>query len=113
MTFPNIWTPLALGLVALTLEGHHIFETGPRWDGDRRGEVVRIPVFVEDIFDEQHEQDVVLVLAGIHTPAEFIAGGPEGGVEIRFFDGYVWSLAELSFSFCNFLSWKYSRNQRC
>jgi hypothetical protein len=33
----------------------------------------------------QHEQDVVLVLAGIHAAAQFIAGGPEGGVEVRFF----------------------------
>ena len=49
---------------------------------------VVVAVFVGDVFDEQHEQDVVLVLAGIHAAAQFIAGGPEGGVEIGFLDGH-------------------------
>ena len=47
-----------------------------------------VAVFVGDVFDEQHEQDVVLVLAGIHAAAQFIAGGPEGGVEVGFLDGH-------------------------
>ena len=50
------------------------------------GEVVGIAVFVRDVFDEEHEQDVVLVLAGVHAAAEFIAGGPEGRVEVGFLD---------------------------
>jgi hypothetical protein len=51
-------------------------------------EVVRIAVFIRDILDEKHEQDVVLVLAGIHAAAQFIARGPEGGVEVGFLYGH-------------------------
>ena len=36
----------------------------------------------------QHEQDVVLVLAGIHAAAQFIAGSPQRRVEVRFLDGH-------------------------
>jgi len=53
-----------------------------------RREVVAPPVLVGDVLDEQHEQDVVLVLAGIHAAAEFVAGGPERGVEIGFLEGH-------------------------
>jgi hypothetical protein len=60
----------------------------PFGDGDRRREVVAVAVLVADVLDEQHEQDVVLVLAGIHAAAQFIAGGPEGGVEVGFLDGH-------------------------
>ena len=49
----------------------------PFGNRDRRGEIVRVSVFVGDVFDEQHEQDVVLVLAGIHAAAQFIARGPK------------------------------------
>ena len=74
--------------VALALEGDHVLEAGALRDGDRRGEVVAVAVLVADVLDEQHEQDVVLVLAGIHAAAQFIAGGPEGGVEVGFLDGH-------------------------
>ena len=74
--------------VGLSLEGDHVLEAGPLGDGDRRSEVIGVPVLVGDVFDEQHKQDVVLVLAGIHAAAQFIAGGPEGGVEIGFLDGH-------------------------
>jgi hypothetical protein len=37
---------------------------------------VVVPVLVGDVFDEQHEQDIVLVLAGIHAAAQFITVGP-------------------------------------
>ena len=72
--------------VAVALEGDHVLEAGALRDRDRRGEIIRVAVFVGDVFDEQHEQDVVLVLAGIHAAAQFIAGGPEGGVEVGFLD---------------------------
>jgi hypothetical protein len=62
--------------VTLALEGDHVLEARTRRDGDGWSEVIRISVFIGDVFDEQHEQDVVLVLAGIHAAAQFIAGGP-------------------------------------
>jgi len=37
------------------------------------GEVAAIAVLVGYVLDEQHEQDIVLVLARIHTAAELIA----------------------------------------
>ncbi len=76
--------------VALALEGDHVLEARALGDDDRRGEVVAVAVLVGDVLDEQHEQDVVLVLAGIHAAAQFIAGGPEGGVEVGFLDGHVY-----------------------
>ena len=74
--------------VALALEGDHVLEARALRDRDRRGEVAAVAVLVGDVLDEQHEQDVVLVLAGIHAAAQLIAGGPERGVEVGFLDGH-------------------------
>ena len=59
--------------VAVALEGDHVLEAGALRDRDRRGKIIGIAVLVGDVFDEQHEQDVVLVLAGIHAAAQLIA----------------------------------------
>ncbi len=67
--------------VALALEGDHVLEASAFWNRNRRSKVIGVAVLIGDVFDEQHEQDIVLVLAGIHAAAQFIAGGPEGGVE--------------------------------
>ena len=50
-----------------------------------------------DAPDQQHEQDVVLVLAGVHAAAELIARGPEGGVEVGFLQShrFIDSAAEI------------------
>ena len=79
----------AVADVALALEGDHVLEAGTGRDGDGRLHAIKVAVFVGDVFDEEHEQDVVLVLAGIHAAAEFIAGGPKGGVEVGFLNGHV------------------------
>ena len=34
------------------------------------------------IFDEEHEEDVVLVLAGVHAAAQLVTRCPEGGVDV-------------------------------
>ena len=72
--------------VGLTLEGDHVLEARTLGDRDRGGKVAAVAVLVGDVLDEQHEQDVVLVLACIHAAAEFIAGRPEGGVKVGFLD---------------------------
>jgi hypothetical protein len=41
-------------------------------------------VLVTDVLDKQENQHIVLVLAGIHTPAKFVAGGPKFGIEVGF-----------------------------
>ena len=64
--------------VGLALEGDHVLEAGARRDGHRRGHVIGVAVFVGDVFDEQHEEDVILVLGSIHAAAQFVARGPEG-----------------------------------
>ena len=52
--------------------------------GNRDRRVGHAGVFVADVFDEEQDEDVVLVLAGIHAAAQFVATGPEGGVEFGF-----------------------------
>ena len=63
--------------IALALEGDHVLEARSRRNSDWRGKVIRVTVLVGDVLDEQHEQDVVLILAGIHAAAELIARRPE------------------------------------
>ena len=43
---------------------------------------------VRYVFDEQHEQHIVLVQAGIHAAAKGVAACPEGRVYFRFLDGH-------------------------
>jgi hypothetical protein len=76
--------------VALPLESDHVFEAGPFGDGNWR--VGLAGVFVADVLDEQQDEDVILVLAGIHAAAQFIAARPEGGIEFGFLDGHWWSI---------------------
>ena len=45
-------------------------------------------VLVADVLDEQQDEDVVLVLAGVHAAAQFVAARPEGGVEFGFLEGH-------------------------
>ncbi len=45
-------------------------------------------VFVGDVFNEQQNQHVVLVLGGVHAPAKFVAAFPERAVELGLLDGH-------------------------
>ena len=45
-------------------------------------------VLVGDVLDEQQDEDVILVLAGIHAPAQLVAGLPQGGIEFGFLEGH-------------------------
>ena len=65
--------------VVLAFQGHHVLERGALGDDDRWGKVVAVGVLVAD---EQHEQDIVLVLAGVHAATQFIARCPDGAVEV-------------------------------
>ena len=47
-------------------------------------------VFVADVLDEQQDEDVILVLAGVHAATELVAAGPEGGVELGFLERHVY-----------------------
>ena len=65
-----------------TLQRDHIGKARAIRDGDRR---VRHPrVFVADVLDEQQNEDVVLVLTGIHTSPQFIATRPQRRIEFGF-----------------------------
>ena len=72
--------------VGRALELDHIGKAGAGWDDDvgegLPGETVA------HVFHKQQHEDVVLVLAGIHPAAQFIAALPEGGVEFRFLQGH-------------------------
>ena len=51
---------------------------------------VRLPgILVGDVFDEQQDQHIVLVLGGIHAAAQFVAAFPEGAVKFGFLDGHA------------------------
>ena len=71
--------------VALALERDHVLEARAFGNGDRRERLAG--VFVADVFDEQQDEDVVLVLAGIHAAAQFVAARPEGGVKFGLLQG--------------------------
>ena len=70
----------------LALEGRHIGEARTLRDGD--GGVFLPGVFVADVFQEQEDEHVILVLGGIHAAPEFVTGLPEGGVEFGFLEGH-------------------------
>jgi len=72
--------------VRLALESDHVLEARSLGDGDWR--VGNARVLVADVFDEQQNENVVLVLAGVHAATQFVAGLPEGGVEFGFFDSH-------------------------
>jgi hypothetical protein len=82
--------------VEVAFEGDHVFEACAF--GDRDGGVVHAGVFVADIFDEEEDEDVVLVLAGVPAAAEFVAAGRflvntlRGTAEFGFLQPMVWSL---------------------
>ena len=61
--------------VARALEGDHVLEARALGDCDRR--VRPAGVLVADVLDEEQDQDVVLVLAGIHAAAQLVAALPE------------------------------------
>jgi hypothetical protein len=74
--------------VRFALEGNHVRKAGALRDDNRR---IRLTgEFVADVFHEQQNQDVILVLAGIHAAAQFVATGPERGVKFGFFESH-WS----------------------
>lgn len=55
--------------VAIALEHGHILKAHALRYDEWRLEAVVVRVFVGYVFDEQHKQDVVFVLAGIHAPS--------------------------------------------
>ena len=72
--------------VGLALQRHHVLEARARRDGD--GGVGQAGVLVADVLDEQQDQDIVLVLAGVHAAAQLVATGPEGGIQLGFLQGH-------------------------
>src|SRR5262249_7830989 len=73
--------------VRFALECDHALEAGALGDDDRSER--HAGIFVADVFDEQQDQDIILVLAGIHAAAQFVAALPERGVEFRFFQRHM------------------------
>jgi hypothetical protein len=59
----------------VVLELHHVGKAAALRDLKQRVRVTG--VLVGDVFDEQQDQHVILVLAGIHAAAQLVAGFPE------------------------------------
>jgi len=70
----------------VALERDHIAEAAAGRDLDEGLGLARVAV--RDVFDEEEDEDVVLVLGGVHPAAELVAARPEGGVELGFLDGH-------------------------
>jgi hypothetical protein len=52
---------------------------------------VHTGIFVADILDEKQDQDIVLILAGVHAAAKFVAACPERRVEFGFLKGHAYT----------------------
>ena len=72
--------------VRLAFECDQISETSPVRNRDRGERPAG--VLVGDVLDEQQNEDVVLVLAGVHAAAEGVATRPERGVEFGLLQGH-------------------------
>jgi hypothetical protein len=73
--------------VGSTFERHHVGKAGTA--GNLDGPERLAGVLVADVLDEQQHQNVVLVLAGVHAAAQFIARGPELGIEVGLLDRHA------------------------
>lgn len=63
----------------ITLGRDHVGKAAAGGDIDQG---IRIPrVLVRNVFDEEQDENVVLVLAGIHAAAQLVAGFPERRIE--------------------------------
>ncbi len=76
---PISWSP--------SLQRHHVGKSST--DGHVEEHIFLASVFVEDIFDEEKDEHVVLILRGIRATSESVAAFPEGAVEFRFLDGHL------------------------
>ena len=76
----------ALADVRGVLEGDEVVEGTA---GGQLEQEVRAGLgLVAEVFDEQDDEHVVLVLRGVHAAAQFVARLPEFGVELGFLDGH-------------------------
>ncbi len=68
----------------VALQPHHVGEGAALRHKDRSEALAR--VLVRDVLDEEQREDVVLVLRGVHAPAQLVARFPERRVELRFLE---------------------------
>ena len=83
MIFLLIWSPMSVLPLSATMSA----KLAP--SGMVIGAYGCAGVFVADVLDEQQDEDVVLVLAGVHAAAQLVAACPEGGVEFGFLEGHA------------------------
>ena len=87
-----------IAYLLVALQSREIGEAAARRDGDQA--VLRAGIFIRDVFDEQQDQHVVLVLRGIHSAAEFVAALPEGGVKFGFLESHSTERSRLKQDAC-------------
>ncbi len=68
----------------IALERDHVGKAAALGDFDQR--VGLTGVFVGDVFDEEQDEDIILVLRGVHPPTEFVAAFPERTIQFTFLD---------------------------
>ena len=70
----------------VALQRHHVGKSAAL--GHVEQGILLAGVFVGDVFDEQENEDVILVLRGVHAPAQLVAAFPERAVKFGFLDGH-------------------------
>ena len=74
----------------VALERDHVGKTAAL--GNVEQVVLLTGGLIGDVFHEQQDEDVILVLRSVHPPAQFVATCPEGGIKFRFLDCHGGSL---------------------
>ena len=79
-----ILSPISLSPLSATMSAKlppfgHVEQVASFWLG----------VLVGDVLHEQQDEDVVLVLRGVHAAAQFVAAFPEGAIEFGFLQGHI------------------------
>src|SRR5260370_17286856 len=68
----------------VAFEGHHVGETAALWHLDKR--VLLSRVLIRHVLHEKENEDVILVLGGVHTASQSIAALPKRAINFRFLD---------------------------
>ncbi len=71
----------------IALGRHHISEAAALRHIEKS--VLLLAVFVRNVFHEQQDEHVVLVLRSVHAAAQFIAARPQRRIKFRFFDSHA------------------------
>jgi len=71
----------------VALQCHHVGKSAAL--GHVEEGILLAGIFVGDVFNEEENEDVILVLRGVHAPAQLVATFPQRAVKFGFLDGHL------------------------